>query len=448
MPVSKAGHDPAFSSGIAGLNGALAGLLSGSLDNLARTEGIGADAIISALNAGTMVLLGNPAHPRLAPVLVGRPARVKVNANIGTSPMCGSEREEMTKLAAALEAGADTVMDLSVAGDLSAIRRSMLQACSRPLGTVPLYAVAQRYIDAGKDPALFSTEELLEEIARQAEEGVDFMTVHCGLTERGAVWADEDKGRILGIVSRGGAILARWMRTHKRENPLLGEYGRILEIARRHNVTLSLGDGLRPGAGADAGDAAQWEEIVMLGRLARQGLAAGVQCMIEGPGHVPLHQVEAQILGIKAVCNGAPLYVLGPLVIDSCPGYDHIAGAIGGALAVRAGADFLCYLTPAEHLTLPDPEDVRAGVMASRIAAQAGEVSLGVPAALLRERTISAARKALDWKGMQQAALDPGMVCARRGEYAETEACAMCGDFCSVKMLRPGKLERTVAGTS
>jgi DNA-binding Lrp family transcriptional regulator len=230
---------------------------------------------------------------------------------------------------------------------------------------VPLYAVAQRYIAAEKDPALFSPEELFEEIERQAEQGVDFMTVHCGITARGAAWASEKGGRVLGVVSRGGSILARWMRTHKRENPLLEEYDRILAIARKHNVTLSLGDGLRPGAGRDAGDAAQWEEVVMLGRLAGQGLAEGVQCMVEGPGHVPMHQVEAQIRGIKAATKGAPLYVLGPLVIDSCPGYDHIAGAIGGAMAVRAGVDFLCYLTPAEHLTLPGKEDVVAGVIAS-----------------------------------------------------------------------------------
>ncbi|SBV94201.1 Phosphomethylpyrimidine synthase [uncultured delta proteobacterium] len=417
-------------------NDALSRVFAEHAQTLTRDEGLSPDAIRQAVEGGTMVLLGNPNHPDLAPILVGQPARVKVNANIGTSPMRSTHEEEIDKLAVALAAGADTIMDLSIAGDLAVIRKAMLAACPRPIGTVPLYAVAQRYINAGKDPAGIAPEELFEEIEMQAEQGVDFMTVHCGITERAAAWASEEGGRTMGIVSRGGSILARWMRTHKKENPLLTDYERILAISRKHNVTLSLGDGLRPGAGSDAGDPAQWEEVIMLGRLAQQGLKAGVQCMIEGPGHVRLHEVEAQIRGIKAASKGAPLYVLGPLVIDSCPGYDHIAGAIGGATAVRAGVDFLCYLTPAEHLTLPDKEDVRAGVMASRIAAQAGEVALGRPQALARENAMSLARKNLDWKAMQEAAIDAAVVCTKRAEHANEEVCAMCGEFCAVKMLR------------
>lgn len=418
------------------LNAALSGFAERHLDALCAAEELSPEQVRSALERGQMVLLGNPAHVNVRPVLVGQPSRVKINANIGTSPLCNDVDAEMEKLVEALFAGADTVMDLSIAGDLRAVRQAMLQSCPAPIGTVPLYAVAQRYIDAGKDPALFSPDELFEEIEAQAEQGVDFMTVHCGITERGAAWADADNGRMMGIVSRGGSILARWMRMHKKENPLLTDYGRILAVARKHNVTLSLGDGLRPGAGADAGDAAQWEEVVVLGRLAAEGLAFGVQCMVEGPGHVPMEQVDAQIRGIKAACGGVPLYVLGPLVVDSCPGYDHIAGAIGGALAVRAGVDFLCYLTPAEHLTLPDKADVRAGVMASRIAAQAGEVALGREAAVRRETAVSEARKRLDWKAMQAAVLDPQMLCARRERHADEEVCAMCGEFCAVKMLR------------
>jgi phosphomethylpyrimidine synthase len=417
-------------------NAALSHVFAEHGQALARGEGLCPGAVEKAVEEGAMVLLGNPSHPGLAPALVGQPARVKVNANIGTSPMRSTREEELGKLAVALDAGADTIMDLSIAGDLAAIRKAMLAACPRPIGTVPLYAVAQRYINAGKDPAGISPEEILEEIEMQAGQGVDFMTVHCGITARAAAWASEEGGRTMGIVSRGGSILARWMRTRNKENPFLTEYGRILALAREHNVTLSLGDGLRPGAGSDAGDPAQWEEVIMLGRLARQGREAGVQCMIEGPGHVRLHEVEAQIRGIKSATKGAPLYVLGPLVIDSCPGYDHIAGAIGGANAVRAGVDFLCYLTPAEHLTLPDKEDVRAGVMASRIAAQAGEVALGRPHAIARENAMSLARKHLDWKGMQEAALDASAVCARRAEHADEEVCAMCGEFCAIKMLR------------
>ncbi len=418
-------------------NSALARLCDAHLPALAAEEGLAESSIGSALEAGTMVLLGNPAHPNLAPILVGQPARVKVNANIGTSGFRNSLPCELRKLAVALDAGADTVMDLSIAGDLHATRRAMLEACPRPLGTVPLYAVAQKYIDAGKNPALFEPEELFEEIEAQAEQGVDFMTVHCGITERAAAWATEEGGRVMGIVSRGGAILARWMRERRKENPLLENYGRILDIARKHNVTLSLGDALRPGAGQDAGDAAQIEEVIVLGRLARQGLAEGVQSMIEGPGHVPLHEVDAQIRSIKKLTSGAPLYVLGPLTIDSCPGYDHIAGAIGGAIGVQAGVDVLCYLTPAEHLTLPDMDDVRSGVMASRIAAQAGEVALARPQALRREAAMAKARKELDWEGMKAAALDPSAVTSRRAEHANEEVCAMCGEFCAVKMLRP-----------
>jgi phosphomethylpyrimidine synthase len=240
-------------------------------------------------------------------------------------------------------------------------------------------------------------------------------------------------------------MLARWMLENGRENPLLEGFDRIVDIALRHNVVLSLGDGLRPGAGVDAGDAAQWEEVIMLGQLARRALDAGVQCRTEGPGHVPLHEVDAQIRTIKRLTNNAPLYVLGPLTIDSSPGYDHIAGAIGGALAVRAGADFLCYVTPAEHLTLPDAADVRAGVMASRVAAQSGEVALGAPRALRREKAMNEARKTLDWAGMAAAALDPAMLHMRRAAHKNEEVCAMCGSFCAVKMLRETRTDATPA---
>lgn len=416
-------------------NEALRTLLERHLPTLTKEEKLTSESIRSAIEAGSMVLLGNPRHSNLRPILVGQPSRVKVNANIGTSPFQNHLPCEMKKLKIALEAGADTVMDLSIAGNLTDIRKGMLEACPVPLGTVPLYAVAQRYIDRDRDPATIDPEEIFEEVEMQAEQGVDFMTLHCGLTQRGAEWATAGK-RTLGIVSRGGSILARWMLKNNRENPLLTGYDRLLQIARKYNITLSLGDGLRPGAGHDAGDAAQWEEVMTLGRLATQGLEKGVQCMIEGPGHVPLQEVEAQIIGIKKLTHGVPLYVLGPLTIDSSPGYDHIAGAIGGALAVRAGVDFLCYLTPAEHLTLPDMEDVRQGIMASRIAAQAGEIALGRPWALQREEAMGRARMALDWDGMRSAAIDPLILDKRREPHKHEEACAMCGNFCAVKMLR------------
>lgn len=416
----------------------LGALLSRHGAALSVNENLSQEQIHDGLASGAMVLLGNPAHKNVVPTLVGQPARVKVNANIGTSPLMKSVEVEMEKLKVSEAAGADTVMDLSTAGDLDAIRQAMLDNCPLPLGTVPIYSMAQKRADAGQDPAAFEPRELFDEIKHQAEQGVDFMTLHVGVTRAAATLADrpfEEGGRLMGIVSRGGSILTRWMRKHDQENPLLERYDEILEICVEHNVTLSLGDGLRPGAGADAGDAAQWEEVAVLAECARRARAAGVQAMIEGPGHVPLHLVQGQIQTMKRLCDNAPLYVLGPLVTDAAPGYDHIAGAIGGALAVMSGADFLCYLTPAEHLTLPGVEDVRQGVMASRIAAHSAEVSLGRPWATKRNLEISQARKALDWPKMTELALDPAMVTQRRVDHKDERECAMCGKFCAIRML-------------
>lgn len=425
-------------SSILSRNAALRGLLDQHLAALSQEEGLAPETITSAIEAGSMVLLGNPAHAGLAPIVVGQPSRIKVNANIGTSPLCNCLHTEKRKLAVALEAGADTVMDLSIAGDLDAIRTGMLAACPRPLGTVPMYSVGQQILDNDRDIASMQPDDLFAEIEKQARQGVDFMTVHCGLTKRGAEMAVK-QDRVMGVVSRGGSMLARWMLENGKENPLLEYFDRLIDVCRQFNVTLSLGDGLRPGAGVDAGDAAQWEEVITLGRLAKYALEQGVQCMIEGPGHVPMNQVRTQIQGIKRLTNNAPLYVLGPLCCDSAPGYDHIAGAIGGALGVEAGVDFLCYLTPAEHLTLPNEEDVRAGVMASRVAAHVGEVALGRERAVRREATMNAGRKALDWDMMRDAALDPQQLDKRREDHKHEDVCAMCGKFCAVKMLKNQK---------
>ena len=425
-------------SSILSRNAALRGLLDQHLAALSQEEGLAPETITSAIEAGSMVLLGNPAHAGLAPIVVGQPSRIKVNANIGTSPLCNCLHTEKRKLAVALEAGADTVMDLSIAGDLDAIRTGMLAACPRPLGTVPMYSVGQQILDNDRDIASMQPDDLFAEIEKQARQGVDFMTVHCGLTKRGAEMAVK-QDRVMGVVSRGGSMLARWMLENDKENPLLEYFDRLIDVCRQFNVTLSLGDGLRSGAGVDAGDAAQWEEVITLGRLAKYALEQGVQCMIEGPGHVPMNQVRTQIQGIKRLTNNAPLYVLGPLCCDSAPGYDHIAGAIGGALGVEAGVDFLCYLTPAEHLTLPNEEDVRAGVMASRVAAHVGEVALGRERAVRREATMNAGREALDWDMMREAALDPQQLDKRREDHKHEDVCAMCGKFCAVKMLKDQK---------
>ncbi|TIH18494.1 phosphomethylpyrimidine synthase ThiC [Marinifilum sp. JC120] len=416
-------------------NKALKSIFDSSIDELCKSEGLSKETIIQGIEDGTMVLLGNPNHKNVTPTLIGQPAKVKVNANIGTSPFKSDREKEMKKLDTAWKAGAHAVMDLSTDGDLDGIRTDMLAQCPLPLGTVPIYAMAQQYVARDEDPAGFSIDELLAEVEKEAEQGVDFMTLHCGLTRRGAEWATEEGERLLGIVSRGGSILARWMRDNDAENPLLTNYDRILEICLKHNVTLSLGDGLRPGAGEDAGDAAQWEEVLVLGKLAKRAHEYGVQAMIEGPGHVPMNLVEAQIRGIKAATYNAPLYVLGPLVTDSAPGYDHIAGAIGGAIAVMNGVDFLCYLTPAEHLTLPEIDDVWNGVKASLVAAQCGEVGLGRKDAVQRDKDISIARKELDWDRIAELAIDPALACARRKDHKDEKECAMCGKFCAVRML-------------
>jgi len=417
-------------------NSALAGLLDQHLPTLCEYEHMTEADIRARIDQGTLTLLGNPKHASVRATLIGQPARVKVNANIGTSPITSDLSTETDKLKVAENAGADAVMDLSTAGDLDGIRSRMLAASALPLGTVPLYAVAQQCTQSGRDPSGFTPQEILDEVSKQAEQGVDFMTLHCGLTRRGAELA-QDGSRMLGIVSRGGAILARWMRRTGEENPLLTHYDELLEICRKHNVVISLGDGLRPGAGCDAGDPAQWEEVLTLGVLARRAWAAGVGVMIEGPGHVPLHLVQAQIQGIKRATFGAPLYVLGPLVTDTAAGRDHIAGAIGGALAAQYGADFLCYLTPAEHLCLPDAKDVHEGVLASRIAAQAGEAALGRPWATHRENAMSDARMKLNWSAMAEAALDPCLVRQRSQGTEHGKECGMCGKFCAIRMAEP-----------
>jgi len=415
-------------------NTILSNILRTHLSTLAAAESLPATTIEAAVDAGSMVILANPAHKGVTPTIIGQPARVKVNANIGTSMLVTDVAMEMEKVRLCKTAGAHAIMDLSTAGDLTAIRRDILAATDLPLGTVPLYAVAQRHLAKGGDPSDFTEAEIIAEIAEQAEAGVDFMTLHCGVTQRGVGLAAE-AGRITGVVSRGGSILGRWMRRHNQENPFLTRYDDILDICLAHNVTISLGDGLRPGCGADAGDAAQWEEVINLGRLAATAKARGVQTMIEGPGHVPLHLVQSQIQGIKRLTDGAPLYVLGPLTTDCAPGYDHIAGAIGGAMAAYFGADFLCYLTPAEHLTLPDPDDVWAGIKASLVAAQSAETALGRPWAVARDRGMSQARADLDWEAMTSFALDPDLVRKRRATHSKEKECAMCGALCAMRMM-------------
>jgi phosphomethylpyrimidine synthase len=327
-------------------------------------------------------------------------------------------------------------MDLSTGGDLTEIRTKILQACPVPLGTVPIYQAVVETIAEQGALIKMQPDKIFEVIERQAQEGVDFITVHCGVT-----WASFDRlrgqGRLTDIVSRGGAFLITWMVANERENPLYEQYDRLLDLAQRYDLTLSLGDGLRPGSLADATDRAQVQETIILGELTKRAWERDVQVMIEGPGHVPIDQIEANVLLEKKLCYGAPFYVLGPLVTDVASGYDHIACAIGGAIAASAGADFLCYVTPGEHLRLPTPEEVREGVIAARIAAHAGDIGKGLPGALRWDREMSQARKKLDWGKQLSLSIDPQHARRVREQSAphEDKVCTMCGEYCAVKMV-------------
>ena len=415
---------------------ARAGQVTREVAEVARQEGLEPETIAAGIAAGTIVVPANPAHRALDPRGIGAGLRIKVNANLGTSSGQPALELEMQKLQAAMDAGADTVMDLSTGGDPDAVRRAMLDQCPLPLGTVPVYQAAIAAISSGGSIRAMNPDDLFAVIERHAADGVDFLTLHCGVT-RAIVSYIEQSGRLTGIVSRGGAFLACWIKASDRENPLYEQFDRVLDIARRHDVTLSLGDGLRPGCLADATDRAQVEELVVLAELVERARAAGVQAMVEGPGHVPLDQVAANVILQKQVCKGAPFYVLGPLVTDVAPGYDHITSAIGGALAGMAGADFLCYVTPSEHLALPGPQEVRDGVIAARIAAHAADVVRLGARARAWDDAMARARRALDWPRQFELAIDPARARELHWRTGDVPAgtCTMCGDYCVFKLL-------------
>jgi phosphomethylpyrimidine synthase len=386
---------------------------------------------------GRVVIPANSRHDGLIPCGIGEGLQIKVNANIGTSSDRAILGEELAKLEAAVEAGADTVMDLSTGGDIRFFRRNILQKCSVPLGTVPVYQAVIETMDERGGLIHLTVDKIFEVIESQAEDGVDFITVHCGLT-RAALEMLKNQGRVTDIVSRGGAFLTTWMLHHNRENPLYEHFDRLLSIAKKHDVTLSLGDGLRPGCLADATDRAQVHELMTLGHLTKLAWEQGVQVMIEGPGHVPLDQIKANVILQKQLCHHAPFYVLGPLVTDIAAGYDHVACAIGGAVAGEAGADFLCYVTPTEHLCLPGVEDVREGVVVTRIAAHAADIARGNKIAMERDRQMSLARKNLDWNTQLELAIDPKKARSIREEHlpAEDDVCTMCGKYCAIKTVK------------
>ena len=413
---------------------ALKGRITEEMRHVAAEENLSVEEVCASLACGESAIPANPAHKSLKPKGIGKPFSVKVNANIGTSLACNDPEQELAKLDAAIDAGADAVMDLSTGEGARDLRKEIVERSTVPVGTVPIYDAALNAYEKKGDPTLFSPDELLEAINRHSEEGIDFVTVHCGVT-RSCVEKVRSSGRVTRIVSRGGSFLAAWMEREGEENPLYSRYDEMLEILKKHDVTISLGDGLRPGSGADATDAAQIEELVTLGELTLRAWEAGVQVMVEGPGHIPLNQVQANVVLQKRLCHGAPFYVLGPLVTDVGAGYDHITGAIGGALAGMAGADFLCYVTPAEHLSLPDLDDVRRGVMASRIAGHAVDIARGNQAAIARDLEMSRCRASLDWNGQIDNALDPLEVRKRLADRHDLEdECSMCGKLCAMKV--------------
>ena len=399
---------------------------------IAEKERMSEEFVRNGIASGRIVVPCNPIHDP-EPGAVGEGMSIKVNVNLGTSRDMPDMGPELRKLDVALKYGADAVMDLSTGGDVDAIRKEILSRCPVMVGTVPIYQTG--LIAARKDAVVEMTEDdIFNGIEKQAKEGVDFMTVHCGITKQTVDWLKRS-GRIMDVVSRGGSFRTAWILHNEQENPLYSNFGYLLEMCRKYEITLSLGDGFRPGCIDDASDAAQISELMTLGRLVERCREAGVQSMVEGPGHMPIDQIEANMVMQKTLCHNAPFYVLGPLVTDIAPGYDHIVGAIGGTIAAKAGADFLCYLTPAEHLSLPDVEDVREGLIASKIAAHVGDMTRGKGHEA--DTAMAKARKALDWDAMYEVCLDREKAerYRERGCTKKEDGCSMCGDICAVKIV-------------
>lgn len=400
----------------------------------AAREGLDRETLVRGMAAGTIVVPASNVSTPAAPCAIGAPSRVKVNANIGSSEDLESAGAELEKLRVAVASGADTVMDLSTGPGWREILGAILERSPVPVGTVPLYQVFGEAARRGRDFPDVTEEEMFEAVAEHCRAGVDYLTLHCGITRRSVALLRE-QGRSLGIVSRGGSLLAEWMDGNGRENPFYEHFDRLVEILREHDATFSLGDGMRPGCLADASDRAQIEELVTLGELQARSLAAGVQVMVEGPGHVPLDRIAENVRMQKSLCGGAPFYVLGPVVTDIAPGYDHVTSAIGGAVSAWMGADFLCYVTPAEHLRLPDADDVRVGVMTARIAAHAADVARGLPGARDADDAMAAARRSFDWEEQYRLAVDPALARSERDEALprDGDVCSMCGHLCALK---------------
>jgi phosphomethylpyrimidine synthase len=409
------------------------GIITDEVKRAASLERISPEQLSMDIAAGTSVIPVNKNH-KIKPVGIGRNMRMKVNANIGTSKDKVSVGSEMEKLEVLVQYGADAVMDLSTGGPIKELRNMMLRKSPIAVGTVPIYEAAVRAVEQRGSISKMTVDDLFSVIEEHGSDGVDFITVHCGLTMK-AVERLKKEGRILDIVSRGGSFLLEWMILNGKENPLYEQYDRLLEIALHHDMTLSLGDGMRPGCLADATDRTQVEELLTLGELRDLAVEKNIQVIIEGPGHVPLNQIELNVKLEKEICKGAPFYVLGPLVTDIGMGYDHVTAAIGGAVAGAAGADFLCYVTPSEHIRLPTIEDVKEGVIVSKLAAHAADIAKGIKGAIDADIKMAKCRKALDWSGQTALSLNPDKVERWRAEIppSETDVCSMCGEYCAIR---------------
>jgi phosphomethylpyrimidine synthase len=409
------------------------GEITDAMRTVAERDNVDAEKIREEVAAGRLVIPANIHHTALVPMGIGLAVNAKINANIGNSAVTSNIDDELEKLHTAVHHGADACMDLSTGGDINAIREAILKASPVPIGTVPVYQVVAELDDI----ADLTPQNLLDQIEYQAKQGVDYMTLHCGVLIGHLA---KIRGRITGIVSRGGGLMAKWCMDRREENPLYTHYGEVLEICRQHDVTISLGDGLRPGCLHDASDEAQFAELDTLGELTEKAWEQDVQVMVEGPGHVPFNQIADNVKRQQEVCHGAPFYVLGPLVTDIAPGYDHITSAIGATMAGYAGASFLCYVTPKEHLGLPNAEDVKQGVIAYKIAAHAADVARERPGARDRDDELSRARFSFDWNRQFELSLDPDTARSMHDEtlphdvFKSAEFCSMCGPkFCPMQ---------------
>ena len=412
------------------------GIITEAMLQVAAQEQLAPEVIRTGVAAGTIAVCCNINHKNLVPRGVGQGLAVKVNANIGTSSAYPDPEPELAKLRAAIDAGADSVMDLSTGDNIDASRKAIIAASTVMVGTVPIYQATVETIKKRGAVVEMTKEDLFEVIRQQAADGADFMTIHCGIN-RQVLHALVSEGRVMDVVSRGGSFITGWMLHNDRENPLYEYYDEILDICAEYDVTISLGDGLRPGCLADATDRAQIQELLNLGELTQRAWQRGVQVMVEGPGHVPMDQIAANMKVQQTICMGAPFYVLGPLVTDIAPGYDHITAAIGGAIAAMSGAAFLCYVTPAEHLALPNLDDVKQGIIASKIAAHAADIAKGVRGARDIDDKMGDARRVLDWDAQWECALDPETAKAIRADRApeHEDTCSMCGKFCAVRSM-------------